>query len=405
MFTFTNGSWEPVTSTLGVLTAGTPYRLMVRGDRTVSLASNTPTATPTVLRATGTLKTGNHSAVINQTADGFSLVGNPYQAPVNIKNVINASANITTGFVYYWDPTINTRGGYVTRNLTANSNDVTSGFNEFVQPGQAVFVKRDNTQNTATLTFTEANKAVANGNAGLFRNNTTLNTNLSALRLKLKTDIDNQWQEIEGALALFDSSYSWDINQADAPKMSNLDEQVSFNIDNQKIAIASQSIPLNNNELPIDLTNCRQSNYQWKMELDNYNGPTPYLLDTQNQSYTEIANGTTYNFSVNNLEQTSYNQRFKIVFNNALLNNASFDAKLVLYPNPAVKGSNEFFIQGVASDAKVSMHNLLGQPIALQTTEVNNGIQVQSLENMASGIYIVTVATTTTKTQMKWIVK
>jgi len=406
LFTYTSGSWQAVTNTnTNTLTAGTGYRLMVRGDRTLDLTTNTPTPTPTVLRATGTLKTGNQSAVINQTADGFSFVGNPYQAPVNMKEVINASTNMNTGFVYYWDPTINARGGYITRNLSANTNDVTSSFNEFVQPGQAVFVKKLNNANSATLTFTEANKAVGNANAGLFRTNATSSNNLSALRLKLKTTIDNQLQEVEGALALFDASYSWDVNEQDATKMSNLDEQVSFKINNQNIAIASQSIPLIANELPIDLRNFRQADYQWYFELENYNGATPYLFDTQNQSYTEIENGTSYNFSVNVQSPPSYAERFKVVFANNTLSNPSFGATIVLYPNPAVKGSNQFFMEGVESTAKVTIHNLLAQPIAIQTTEQANGLQVQALETVATGIYVVTITTATTKTQVKWIVK
>lgn len=130
-----------------------------------------------------------------------------------MKDVINASVNIIKGFVYYWDPTINVRGGYVTRDLTVNANVPASNFNDFVQPGQAVFVRKLNNADAATLNFTEANKSVANANAGLFRTSNTPSNNLSALRLKLKTTIDNQLQEVEGVLALFDPSYSWDVNE------------------------------------------------------------------------------------------------------------------------------------------------------------------------------------------------
>ncbi|MBP6757209.1 MAG: hypothetical protein KA210_13785, partial [Bacteroidia bacterium] len=72
MYTFTGGAWAAITNTnVNVLTAGTPYRLMVRGDRTTDLTTNTPTPTVTTLRATGTLKTGSFSPTINQTADGY----------------------------------------------------------------------------------------------------------------------------------------------------------------------------------------------------------------------------------------------------------------------------------------------------------------------------------------------
>ena len=61
MYTFNNtsGAWEAVTNTnANVFTAGTPYRIMVRGDRTTDLTTNIPALTPTTLRAKGTLITG-----------------------------------------------------------------------------------------------------------------------------------------------------------------------------------------------------------------------------------------------------------------------------------------------------------------------------------------------------------
>ena len=65
MYTFTGGAWAAVANTnVNVLTAGTPYRLMVRGDRFTDLTTNTPTATVTTLRATGTLHTGNFSPTL-----------------------------------------------------------------------------------------------------------------------------------------------------------------------------------------------------------------------------------------------------------------------------------------------------------------------------------------------------
>jgi hypothetical protein len=315
LYTFDNstGAWVAVTSTLSNnLTAGTPYRLMVRGDRLVNLSTNTPTATETVLRATGTLKTGSFSPTLNQAAEGFSFVGNPYQAPLDIEAVLNAATNMNTGVAYYWDPTLNARGGYVARNLTTNSNDVTSNFNEFLQPGQAVFVKKANTASAASVTIIESHKSVANGAAGVFR--TTTPNDYGLLRVNLQANNNNQWQTIEGTLAIFNSGFNTAVTDEDATKMANLDEEVSFVQNNTSLAIACQPNPTATTELPIRLTNTRYTNYQWQFDLTNYSGPIPFLVDTQNNSITQITNTTVVPFTTD-----SNANRFKIVFQNALL--------------------------------------------------------------------------------------
>ncbi len=398
MFTFTNGAWAPVTSTLGVLTAGTPYRLMVRGDRTISLATNGPGATATTLRATGALKTGNFTPTLNPTADGFSLIGNPYQAPIDIKAVLAASTNMNSGFVYYWDPTLNERGAYVTRELgTVNQNSPSSNFDQYVQPGQAVFVKKDNTANVPTMTITEANKSVAFASAGVFRTANTSNYGL--LRVNLQANNANQWQTIEGTLAVFNDSFSWNVTSEDATKMNNLDEEVSFVQNNTSLAIATQNNPSATSELPIKIDKMRHTNYQWQFELTNYDGPTPYLYDTLNNSYTQISNGTVFPFTAD----LSTTNRFKIVFQNSILSIDDFASHIVLYPNPA-KADTGFYLQGI-SEASVAVYNLLGQSIPVQTKSQGNSLQVSPKTILNKGVYLVNIAADGKTKQIKWIVE
>ena len=400
LFTFNNstGVWEAVTSTLtNSLTAGIPYRLMVRGDRLTVLTTNTPTATPTVLRATGTLHTGNFSPTLNQTAEGFSFVGNPYQATVDIKAVLDAATNMNNGVVYYWDPTLNARGGYVTRDLTNNNNTPTSSFNQYLQPGQAVFVKKSNTTVAASMTFTESNKSLANAAAGVFR---TANTSAyGLLRVNLQANTNNQWQTIEGALALFNDNYSWNVTSEDATKMTNLDEEVSFVQNNTSLAIALQNNPSATSELPIKIGKMRHTNYKWQFELDNYDGATPYLFDMLNNSYTQINNGTVVPFTAD----ANTTNRFKIVFQNAVLSNATFQNTLAIYPNPAKAGAS-FYVEGI-SEATVTVSNLLGQTVPVQTKSQGTTLQVTPNTNLSQGVYLVNITTQGTTQQVKWIVE
>jgi hypothetical protein len=399
LYTFNNtsGAWEAVTSTLTNFTAGTPYRLMVRGDRTISLSTNTPNATATTLRATGTLHTGNFSPTLNQAAEGFSFVGNPYQAPLDIEAVLNVAPNMNTGVAYYWDPTLNARGGYVTRDLSSNNNTPMSDFNQYLQPGQAVFVKKANTTSAASVTITESHKSVANGAAGVFR--TTSPNDYGLLRVNLQANTNNQWQTIEGSLALFNDNFSWNVTSEDATKMSNLDEEVSFVQNNTSLAIACVSAPSVTSELPIQLNNLRHSNYQWQFELANYQGERPYLFDAQNNTYTEITNGATVPFTAT----TAAANRFKIVFQPSALNADDFTHGLVLYPNPA-KAGDSFYVQG-STAAEVTVYNVLGQHIPVQVKSQGNALQVTPMQTLSQGIYLVTVTTEGKTQHVKWIVE
>lgn len=400
LFTFNNstGVWEAVTSTLtNSLTAGIPYRLMVRGDRLTVLTTNTPTATPTVLRATGTLHTGNFSPTLNQTAEGFSFVGNPYQATVDIKAVLDAATNMNNGVVYYWDPTLNARGGYVTRDLTANNNNVTSDFNQYLQPGQAVFVKKANTVSAASMTFTENHKSVGNAAAGAFRN---ANTNeYGILRVNLQANTNNQWATIDGALAIFNANFSWNVTSEDATKMTNLDEEVSFVQNNTNLAIALQSNPSTTSELPIKIDKMRHTNYQWQFELDNYDGATPFLFDTLNNSYTQINNGTVMPFTAD----SNTTNRFKIVFQNAVLSTDTFQNTIAIYPNPAKAGAS-FYFDGI-TEATVTVSNLLGQNVPVETKTQGNTLQVTPNTSLSQGVYLVNITTQGSTQQVKWIVE
>ncbi|MEY3500966.1 MAG: hypothetical protein RL308_2635 [Bacteroidota bacterium] len=398
LFTFANGSWSAITNTTtNVLTAGSPYRLMVRGDRTTDLTTNTPTPTATTLRAIGTLKTGDYTPALNQSADGYSLIGNPYQAPIDIKAVLTASTNMDSGVVYYWDPTLNARGGYVTRNVTSDSNNVTSDFNQYLQPGQAVFVKKDNTATIPTMTITEENKSVANAASGVFRNSNT--SNFGLLRVNLQANTNAQWQTIEGTLALFNDAYSWNVNSEDATKMSNLDEEVSFVQNNKTLAIACQNNPSATSELPIKIDKMRYVNYQWRFELSNYDGATPYLYDSTNNSYTQISNGIVLPFTVD----ANTTNRFKIVFQNSVLDTDNFNSQITLFPNPA-KADEGFYVQGI-SEAKVSVYNLLGQTIPVQTKKQGNSLQVAPITSLNKGVYLVNITMVGNTKQIKWIIE
>jgi len=137
-----NQAWFRIPNTDATnLESGVPYRLFVRGDRTIDLTDNFATPSPTTLMATGELTAENNEpapVALNATAGGFSFVGNPFQAQVNMEAVLNEGSNVNTTFFWVWDPNLGSRGAYAT--VIVPTGAATAGAqNQYLQAGQACF--------------------------------------------------------------------------------------------------------------------------------------------------------------------------------------------------------------------------------------------------------------------------
>lgn len=408
LFGFDNstGQWTTIANTdVNLLNAGTAYRLMVRGDRSIDLNNNAPTPTPTTLRATGTLFTGPKTlsgAALNQVANGYSLIGNPYQAPVDMKAVLDAATGLATQYCYVWEPRQNTRGAYVSVGVQTGVNSISGSFaTKYLQPGQAAFIRKDATATSASLTFLEADKHLTT-NENVFRPEAS---NLSLL----KVSIDSNGRNLDGLAIVFDPTSNNAIDANDAGKLGNLDEDIATSNNGSLSSIESRQFPVNNEEIQLYATKFRATNYTLKTTLENYSGPTPYLLDTYTQNYT-LLNGnseTIYPFSINSTIPNSVaTNRFKIVFGNAVLSTTDFEKGCYLYPNPSADSAFYVHLNGLNSSTRVTLFNTLGQQILLNvnTTE-NNSYFCKTASKLPSGTYIVVIEQDGKKVTKKWIVQ
>jgi hypothetical protein len=76
---------------------------------------------------------------------------------------------------------------------------------------------------------------------------------------------------------------------------------------------------------------------------------------------------------------------------------------LALYPNPAHSGDS-FYIDGI-SDADITVFNLIGQIIQVQTKSQGNTLKITPKASLSKGVYLVNVAIEGKITQVKWIVE
>lgn len=415
MFTYNNTSpaWVQVTNTnTDVLVAGKPYRMLVRGDRSINLNTNTPPPTTTTLRATGTLVVGDFeipAASLNQTTNTFSLIGNPYQAKVSMRAVLRNS-----GFqkkVWYWNPNINTRGGYVPVDFEAAQDLIGVqgvGNNNIVFPGASFFVRKQG-GTTSSIVFKEIHKIEETSNATLFRQH-ELQTTASSLE-KINITLHENGNTLpsnhvlDGIVMVFNENFDTEYTTDDMAKFSNLDEDLAVYHGTNRVSIEKRNFPIESEIIPIGITKYRHTNYRFDINLTDYSGLTPYLYDAYLNTYTELTPGNMVDYEFNiqaDAPESSSVNRFSIVFQN-LLSNPDFVSQTVLHPNPGRSGDH-FFLSGI-SNAEVTVNNLLGQNIPVKTIQHNNSIEVAPNHKLAVGMYLVNIVIQGKKTTLKWIIK
>lgn len=380
-----------------ILTAGNAYRLFVRGDRDPSLLTTT-NSNQTTLRMTGSLATGNVTeTALNNIANGFSFAGNPYQAPVNMETVLTRPGSNLAPSYYVWDPNLNTRGAYVTVNtVTDATSNSGSPANKFAQPNQAFFIQTAS-NGPASLQFTEADKALSQGNLAI--NSIPASMRLSGI---LKDGVNQN--VLDGFNILFDASYSNAIGVNDALKFSNLDESIAISQNGSNYSIAEREMPQNQESISLEHYNYRGTLYSYSIQLSNANLNT-YLFDQYENMYHELVNNNINDiaFSVDHSIAASMAQdRFTIVFSNTTL--SSFEEKnkfFSIYPNP----SNGNFQLNLENDGKaqIEIFNMLGQ-LVHETTLTGNRLNNVNT-SLSSGYYILTVNQNGNKATEKIIIQ
>lgn len=421
MFTFdnqaTSGSgWASVANTNATnLIAGTGYRVLIRGNRSVDLTAPSADAmnAAVTLSATGTLRTGSitldssSSPSINNTTynAGFSLVGNPYQSPIDWNAVTKSGIEAT---YYAWDPNMGTtsqRGRYVSFNGSVNNvvdgDGRSSNVGQFIQPGQAFFVKNTGS-GAGSLTFDEADKVATNANVFRTANPTTLTVSLYD-----PNELAIAGYPIDAMKAVFSADYTNDMGLGDAIKLEASGENMAWYRNATKLVIDAAAPLTSTDELAMKTIRLgANKNYTLKINTTNFDATlTPYLVDNYLNTQTEISTAQAHlaTFNTTDILASFGEDRFKIVFQPSVLSTDDFANGLVVYPNPAKAGAN-FYVQGITT-AQVTVYNVLGQHIPVQVKSQGNALQVTPMQTLSQGIYLVTVTTEGKTQHVKWIVE
>jgi len=417
LFTYWNentgatNSWIAATSTNVALLAGVPYRMLVRGDRTVDQRYNNSPSTVTTLRVYGNAKTGDVTKTNLTTTSGrYVFVGNPYQAPINLQTTLAASTGFNTNFYNIWDPTINTRGAYVVHNFATglNSNG-SSAANRYIQPGQAFFIQTNAT--TQSLNFKEDQKYLSTTTAHVFR--TTSPEPASAqIRFTLYENgaMNESGTSADGFVVLFGNDYSNEVDEMDAVKIGNQDENTGILNSGKTLSFESRSLPTASDVIPLANNQYRNTNYTYKVKVEGLDNVSAYLLDKFTNSRTLLENGTETSvaFTVNASDASADANRFDIVFDTTLgTGESTFSNALKVYPNPVT--ANQFFIELPTQQGEslnVKLVNLLGQEVYSKSLDISeNVVRIQPEIQLQSGVYLVKISNGSQEATKKLIVK
>jgi hypothetical protein len=411
MFTFNNTTrvWATVPNTnVLTLTAGAPYRLMIRGSRAINMSTNAPTADDTTLRAKGALKICDAPAgVLSETPGALSFVGNPYQAIIDIKQVLSNSTNLNSNFYHVWDPKTSTRGAYIIYDLELGNNSVlNSAVNSYLQPWQACFV--GTTAAGASIAFHEIDKKTDSQVAeGVYRTNNLA----SYIRLTLyeSNTLASNGAAADGLIVKFGNNYENAIDGYDALKLGNLDETFSTKNNTSLLGIESRLLPVASDIIPLNITQYRFTNYTMVANGTNMSGLPVYLHDQLLQTYTEIPQSGSVNYSYvldTTNSSTSASDRFRIVFENPFLDLESNAAiAFTMYPNPSKQGVFDVVMNNANGDTKLVIYNTIGQEVYATNLTQATINHITPNKVFAKGVYYVKIKKDTATTIKKLIIE
>ena len=311
------------------------YFVFVRGDRSVTAYNQS--ASPTILRTKGTLFTPANlppSTSIGNTA--FESIGNPYAAPIDMRNITKTSG--VAEFIQVWDPRLGgayNYGAFVTFQLNAARTDYVVGTNggasypangtifNYLQSGQA-FIMQTAPGMSGTVSFNEACKTgnVALPGSGIFTRGASgggTNTSGSTLRTGIYTvSADSTTGELlDGVFDEFGDNYSNAVDGLDARKASNTGENLSIKTAGKLLVIERRHTVVDNDTIFLNLTNVRVQQYRYHFDAHNLNTVAAgYVVDNYTNTRTplNLNGGTDVTFNMINVPGAYAANRFMIVF-------------------------------------------------------------------------------------------
>lgn len=388
MFTWDNTTqaWSGIPNTNATnLIAGQAYALMVRGDRSTDLSSNEAQGGATILRSLGSPEIGTFSIPTSQmptAAEEFALIGNPYQAQVDVKSI--STTGLNTNFMYIWDPTIGDTGGYTAIDLTEDPVTTTpaSVANERIQPSQAFFM--ETSAATSSVTFEENHKTEDIINVETFSTSTP-----SEIYIGLSEE--NATSTIDATRVIFGEYYTEEVSFEDAKKLWNNAEYIAISKQNYWLAIEKKPFA-QNDTIQLFTGNYFAEDYQLKINLSNVETHKVYLRDRYLDEVIQLENAEyVHPFNIDNaIPESVSTDRFQLILEEIPLSVISeIQPEIKIYPNPVSDEKitiQHHFQKG--EEINLSIYDVSGRAIISKTLKVNSNLTTHDVDFLETGVFI-----------------
>src|SRR5690606_1977996 len=385
----------PIANTnTNTLSAGTPYLMFIRGDRSINLDNPVVESDQTTLRATGMLHKGDRTQNFTTTALGeFAMFGNPYQSAVDVNAVFAQSTNVNPNHYYVYDPGHGTQGGYVTVQLPAGNNGQMSPANQYLQPGQGAQFQTA-AAGASAIKFTENAKAPGNHTTTNINGNGFNERNMINVMLFAENNYENGKRPHDGFTLMFDPTYSNAITLVDATKPMNFRENMAIDNNGNLLSIEKREMPVATEVYQLYTSGYSFSSYTLKIDVTGLENNIFYLDDIYTGNSTLLAAGETLvNFQIDSNEESRATSRFSIRVENRLGVEDHALAGIRLFPNPL--NAETFYIHAPklnGEQVEVSIADMAGRQIFNSNLDCSsNKITVNVNDTLASGVYPVTL--------------
>jgi hypothetical protein len=416
-----NGTWLTILDTDSkTLEAGKAYGIMVRGDRATNIyVDNVSIGGDTRLRSLGTISTGdvNIDADLNPNPNGFSLIGNPYQAEVDMKETLTqSSTHLDKQFYYAHRPNLGTTGAFVTVDLNANpveivpndptnENTIAAKF-RYLQVNQSVYVQTvRNIQPTQvpSLTFKEEFKTDSTSTNVVFRD-------VPSSKIDLNIFSNSSNNLMDGVRFKFGATYDVEAGPDDALKFWNDNETIGIESDGKYFAIERRPFPKDQDVFSFWIGNYRDADYTMNIKVEVMPEYDIFLRDTYTEVDHQLNEGENdIAFSIDSSIPASVNSdRFKIRFEKTTLGTSENEriANSQIYPNPSNSGFAYLLHNpDFSSELKVSVFNILGQTIEISKDRLSSSELKLNTSSLDSGIYLVKLTHQDQSTTHKLIIE
>ncbi len=403
-----NSTWNvapPTASTL--LNAYSAYYLFVRGSRAVHLewATGAPTD-PTIIRATGRLNNNTYTKTVTGNTGDYLFIGNPFASSINLANVMASSTGVNTNKFWVWDPSFNGSygvGGYVTY-ANGIMVPVTPSYpnpTTVIQGEQGFMVQSNAT--SSTLVFNQnckvATEANVFGKQGLVKN--------SYVYVNLMLHSADSLLLVDGTAAIFGPKFSDLIDQDDAIKFPNQNENIAMVRFNRRMAIEARPLPKLTDTLFLRMTYLSTAQ-PYALLIKPMNTPSAmqaWLIDKYLNTRTIVKpkDTTLYNFTANYYDTTTYMRRFIIVYHRGYETTPvsvaavakTLNGSVSILPNPVTGNSFEIKLANVSKgNYKAEIYGNDGKILLVKYfvhAGGNNSYKIILPPGTAAGFYTVSV--------------